>query len=162
MYPGVGAGRSAPMDRRELLARMATGRASAVRYGWNAVSMTSRLLARTAGLLSRGSLRLAVALRAGGRRLDRVATEALIQSRRSPPVAAPAERLADATVVMPRPVDPTIVMPAPVSVLGLPPASLPPPLPIPRLPPPGVSARGLKVPPPPGLSKPARDGDLSA
>jgi hypothetical protein len=139
---------------------MATGRASAVRYGWNAVSMTSRLLARTAGLLSRGSLRLALALRAGRRRLDGVAQEALIQARRSPPVTAPAERLSDATIVMPRPPEPTIVMP--VSVLGLPPASLPPPVPIPRLPPPGLSARGLKVPPPPARSKPGRDGDLSA
>jgi hypothetical protein len=140
---------------------MATGRASAVRYGWNAVSMTSRLLARTAGLLSRGSLRLAVALRAGRRRLDGVAVQALIQARRSPPtLAARAERLPDATIVMPRPPEPTIVMP--VSVLGLPPASLPPPVPIPRLPPPGMSARGLKVPPPPARSKPGRDGDLSA
>jgi len=92
------------MDGRDLRARVARGRAIAVTSGWAAMSGASGALARTAGLLARGSARLALAMRALRRRLDRLALTARDRARPVAPAATPAaEVLADATVVMPLP-----------------------------------------------------------
>ena len=97
------------------------------------MSGASRALASTAGLLARGAVRLALAMRGVRRRLDRLALKARERARPALPAAAPAaEVLADATIVMPL---------APV-VPGLPRVA----------PPPGASTSGgAKLPPPPRL-----------
>jgi len=98
----------------------------------------SGALARTAGFLARGSVRLALAMRALRRRFDRLAQKA---RDRAQAAATPMVELADATVATPTVelADATVVMPLPPVVPGLP-----------RVPPPPGAATGsAKLPPPP-------------